>query len=322
MPDPNAPALHRPYLLDPGEGLLLTRPSPPGEDTPPIPGIVKTAERRERFLRDSGMDEADVLSATIVSTPLPDYTRIPEGRRRWPGLSAALMWHPLMWLPPRLARPYVLVEEQADGGGHERLEGPTELAIRVALELTASGLYDADTGGWVDVLDLFGIDITAPGALDRIDAWLAGGRDDDLDRIDLSAYIDDAADPDWAVRAVAELFDDLVASTWHLVADDLSGALTGLEGSTGEQILTRLGTVMTIATGSIGDAVVGLNLNLAQRLDQIRGSLSAVPTDPQSLLGGPVSDTASALRVVARAYRPALDLLDAVREGDAGAATA
>ncbi|MPV50063.1 hypothetical protein GCG21_08600 [Pseudactinotalea sp. HY160] len=337
----NPPVLHRPYLLDAGEGLLLTRPTPADQDAPTLPGLVKTAERREQFLTDTHLAPGDVMAATIVATPLPDYSRIRQGRRRWEGLSPAMMWHPLMWLPERLALPYALIDSDIDdpsidspgiddpgaGGSagveRERLESPTELAIRVALELTSSGMYDPVTGGWVDVLDLFGLDITTPAVQERVRAWLDGAPDEDLDRIDLSGYIDNPDEPDWAVHVVAELFDDLIAATWHLVALDLAGALTTLDGATTEAILARLSTVTTIATSTIGDAVMGLDLSLGQRLSQITAALPAFTTgtaDPQALLDGPVTDTATALRVVARAYRPALELLDSMREEEPGAA--
>lgn len=310
----------RPYLLGPGEPLLLLRPDPDTDTEPGLPALVKQAERLEQWRNESGMEDADVYSSPLVATPLPIYAgRIPEGSRRWPGLSPALMWHPLMWLPERLAEPYVLVETSEDGQESERLESPDEWAIRVALELTASGMYDPVTGGWVDVLALYDVDITAPGQIQRIAAWLGGAPDEKLDGIDLEVFLSSQERPDWAVQLTATLFDDVVASSWAIVADDLLSVALGIQQTAADADQARQQSVdlIELASHQIGDAVLAPEVHLLERLREIRGGMDVMSsTDVTDYTGGPLADVIQALHVVASTYAPIVDELAASTQAD------
>lgn len=248
------------YLQEPGEGLLLTQPDPDAEDEAGTPAIVRQARRLQQWMGETGMAPSEVWSTPLVSTPLPLYSEgITDGRRRWAGLRAHVMWHPLMWLPPRLAEPYLLVTE--DG---ERPESMEEWAVRVALELTASGMYDPDTGGWVDVLALHDIDIEASGQVERIAAWLYGAPDAELDQIDLDPYVTSSEDPDWAVQVAAGVFEDLVAGAWSITAADLVSIAQGMD--TPELSKADVSEVCRMGAAWAGDAVIDLDLNLGTRL--------------------------------------------------------
>lgn len=298
----------RPYLLEPGEPLLLLRPDPDTDSEPGLAALVKQAERLEQWLTATGMDDADVYSSPLVSTPLPIYAgRIPRAAKRWPGLSPALMWHPLMWLPERLAEPYLLVEAGENGRDTERLESPDEWAVRVALEMTASGMYDPATGGWVDVLALYDIDATSAGHSDRIVDWFAGAPDEQLDGVDLEVFLASPEDPDWSVRLAASLFDDLVASSWAIVADDLLSVALGLQGAGMDagELRSRAAGLIELATDQIGDAVLGPELHLLERLEQIRRGLDAMTsTRASDYADGPLADVIQVLHSVATTYAP------------------
>ncbi|MGC0250438.1 hypothetical protein [Pseudactinotalea sp. Z1748] len=292
------------YLLEPGEGLLLSTPDPDTDDESGTPAIVKQAHRLAQWTAETGLAEADVISTPLVATPLPAYAgRIEAGQRRWDGLRPHVMWHPLMWMPQRLAEPYMIVEED-----EERLETVDEWAIRVALEMTASGMYDPETGGWLDVMALHDIDIEAPGQVDRIEAWLQGAVDPELDAIDLDAYISSSDQPDWAVQVAAVIFADVIAGSWSITATDLIFIAEGMA----EAGPTRTDIEEIIRMGSLwaGDAVIDLDLSLAQRLEQISDGLHTVGDDPQELREGPLAEVLDALTVVANAYAQALDNLD------------
>ena len=56
--------------------------------------------------------------------------------------------------------------------------------LRVCLELQAAGLYDTDTGTWIDA-SLAGLNGNDPDTAARVDRWLAGAPDSLLDRLDL-----------------------------------------------------------------------------------------------------------------------------------------
>lgn len=202
--------VRRPSLLSDGEPLLLAR------------SAIEAATRFTTFAEVSGLPQVSVLSTPLCATPLPlftDFGTHPDGspRRRWAGTRPEFMWHPLMWLPQRVAGRYSLSDSAT---GTQRLEDDDLWAIRVALEVTASGLYEPATGTWFDVLDSVGIDIETPDGLDRVRRWLDGSPDETLDGIDLSGYLD-IDPPSWALESALALRPDLERASWALIADDL-----------------------------------------------------------------------------------------------------
>jgi hypothetical protein len=143
-----------------------------------------------------------------------------------------MMWHPLLWLPERLATRYTLLD---DTGG--RSTEPDDVwALRVCLEVQASGLYDADTGSWLDVLSLAGLDGDDPDTATRVGGWLDGRPDRVLDGLDLTEHVDRPSDPDWAVFAAIAELPALQVISWAVTALDLLEAceeLTETGGDTG-----------------------------------------------------------------------------------------
>lgn len=262
---PTDAPLRRPYLPDPGESLLLVRAEPDTDTDPGAPGLIRLGERVERFTTDTGLTDLDVYADPLLAIPVPIYaTRIQPGRRRWDGLNPLMMWHPLMWLPQRVADPYLLTG--AGTGEDDRLESTDEWALRVAIELTASGLYDPATGGWVDVLALHDLDITDPAVQGRLHRWLAGADDPDLDRIDLTSYLDMPDDPAWAVVAVQGLLADLYGASWALTAADLGAIVTGTEQLDDARAQTTLDQVVTLAGNYLRDAVLDVDITVGDRL--------------------------------------------------------
>lgn len=202
--------VRRPSLVTPGTPLLLCR------DT------IETAVRFRSFVEEAGIPEHLVLTSTLCAVPLPVYTNFgtfPDGRprRRWEGTRAEFMWHPLMWLPPRVAYRYN-IDDPATGAS--RIEDDDLYAIRLAFELTASGLYDPTTGTWLDILATVGIDIDDDLDLARVQDWLDGYPDEILDAIDLTDHMD-IEDRDWALESALALRDNLEHASWALIADDL-----------------------------------------------------------------------------------------------------
>ncbi len=315
----------RSYMLEAGQTLLLI--SGASTVTGELPGVLQQLQRLDQWLEESGIDDRDVYSTPLVSVPLPVYAgRLDEGERRWPGTNPALMWHPLMWLPPHLAEPYLLIEESDSFAEPvERLESTDEWAIRVAIELTASGMYDPDTAGWVDVLALHDIDIEEPGQLDRIQDWLDGKDDRGLDKITLEPYVASTEDQTWAVAVAAAMFDDLVAASWSQVATGLLQVTSELRMAevlpelTAEIISTTLDEVVTMGRVWAGDAVVDLDITLGDRLDDIRYDITeGVDRSVEELIDGPVNDTAEVLALVQRAYSQSLEVLNRTLEAAHG----
>lgn len=202
----------RPSLLEAGEPLLLCR------------STIQTAVRFRSFVEETGLPSEAVLSSTLCATPLPIYTDFGQDehgrpRRRWAGTRAEAMWHPLMWLPPRVAGRYTITDPST---GSSRLEDDDLWAIRTAFEVTASGLYDPETGTWVDILATVGINLDDELDMARVQDWLDGYPDEVLDDVDLSDYLD-VTPNSWALEAALAMRNDLEAASWALISDDLLG---------------------------------------------------------------------------------------------------
>lgn len=200
----------RTFLLEAGEPLLLCRSG------------IQTAMRLRAFTQASGLPSESVLSSSLCAMPLPIYADFGidehgRTRRRWAGTRPEMMWHPLMWLPDRLAGRYTIADSAT---GTSQVEDDELWAIRVAFELTTSGLYDPETGGWIDVLATVGIDVDDDLDLARVQDWLSGYPDEMLDRIDLGPYLE-LTPASWALEAALAMRHDLEAASWALIADDL-----------------------------------------------------------------------------------------------------
>jgi hypothetical protein len=205
----------------------------PGEPLEVASSTLRSAARYRTWAADTGIGAEWVTPQPLCCVPLPVYPAgWPAGRRRWPGLRPAMMWHPLLWLPERLATRYTLLD---DTGG--RSTEPDDVwALRVCLEVQASGLYDAETGSWLDVLSLAGLDGDDPDTATRVAAWLDGRPDPVLDGVDLTEHVDRPGDPDWAVFAAIAELPALQVISWAVTALDLLEAceeLTETGGDTG-----------------------------------------------------------------------------------------
>lgn len=205
-PQDDADTPTRTFLTLPGEHLLLP------------PQIMDIPDRHAEFISYTGLSPHDVVTSTMASVPLPRYPADGFSGRRWDGVDPRAMWLPLMWLPTRVALPY-LAEDPALGKAV--FESPDEWAARVALEVSASGLYDPDTGRWVDVLALHGIDITDPDSVERVGSWLAGSDDPVLDSIDLSERFTRPGEEHWAAEVVEAMGAPLLQSRFALLASDM-----------------------------------------------------------------------------------------------------
>lgn len=223
----------RTHLLGPGTALLLADTS------------LHAPVRLREFAAFSGIAPEDLIISPLCSVPLPLYNFAAKspGARRWPGTRAEAMWHPLMWLPNRLAGRYTYPDPETS----EQVRESDDLwIIRVALELTLSGLYDPETGTWVDILDSVGLDISNDVDLARVEEWLDGEPDEILDEIDLGAYL--TIEPhDWALVDALLMEPTLRRAAWALTADEILGEAekvedpdSGVEADAVESILAAL----------------------------------------------------------------------------------
>lgn len=193
------------YLLQPDEPLTLP------ERT--VPQVLRLGLTRTVL----GLDDERILTSPAVAIPLPRY-RDGQPLRGTPGVRPDALRFPFMWLPAPLRERF----EIDTGDGTITLESDYAWALRVVFEMWGSGLYDIDTGGWLDVLALHDLDPDDPATHERIAAWWVGGADETLDVIDLSGALvpDTVEDSDWASIASLALVDSFDKASMALSAVD------------------------------------------------------------------------------------------------------
>lgn len=222
----------------PGEPLVLFRGADP----------VAFFERERWFQEVTGLSGDRIVSSPLCAVPLPIARRDDLGLlERWPAeMNPELLWLPLFWLPEVVLTRYLIENPNTR---EERMETDDEWALRVASELGAAGLYDPETGAWMDVLAAHGIDIEAPDTVLRLGAWLEGESDPVLDHIDLSplfALADEAGNPI-----------DLHQEALQFAVDATPLATTAQLASFAERLLERM------------QATVYAERNLASRIEQV-----------------------------------------------------
>jgi hypothetical protein len=282
----------RACLTNPGEPLLLAR--------DPIESVIRFGQ----FAEQSGIDTTELVASHTVAVPLPIWPKSwPTGTRRWKGTRAEMMWHPLMWLPRHLAS-----RSELSPNGHRQPhhESDDEWSVRVALEMTASGLYDQATGTWLDVLATVDIDVDRPRARARVAAWLAGRPDAALDRIDLTNLMTLQEDPHWSSWSAIDLAPILRRYAWALGSDALIDVLDSLPieiDQHGMDCQAAVGVATTVAT--VGSTwIEGVpNSDGAETLRSAARDLANTPSI-EALIEGPVGRMTTALIEVRERFWP------------------
>ncbi|MEJ7648665.1 MAG: hypothetical protein WKF57_06490 [Nakamurella sp.] len=289
-----------------------------GEPLAVSPSPIETALRYGGWLAYSGLTPDETMANPMSSVPLPVYPQEWDlGLRRWPGVNAGAMWHPLMWLPNRLAGRYSL----PDGNGGYIIESDDLYAIRLAYELTASGLYDENTAGWLDVLAMVNIDVDDPTDLARVQSWLDGAADAALDELSVQEILDSLdeykGDPDWAMSLAAENLGPLRIIAWasssqqlilhledlkeDLHAGDPAPDMTSMRRSVVE--FTHL-AAMSLRLVPGGGAEPGAEgqwwLAQGDQIEQFTGTV-------QELMAGPVESMISRLEAIREHFMPQME---------------
>lgn len=195
---------YRPFLLDQGDQLIISR------------DAMTTATRLLEFVDTTGLKPELLVADPVVALPLPLH--FPGNR--FEDVHPHALWHPLFWLPQDIAlRVRISESEHAE----PRPETEAEWAVRIAIELSTSGLYSPDYG-WVDIFALYGIDVDDPMDLDAIVGWQAGLPDERLDRINLHDHFTFAPNNE-AFYAAQELYPLAMSAQWSLTAASLLAAV-------------------------------------------------------------------------------------------------
>lgn len=222
-------ARRRPFILEPGEHLLL--------EVDPIRVMVNFG----RTVEETGISPKSLTSCRLAALPLPKGSA-----RSWPGVRPEMLWLPLLWLPPHLAEPKCFVVEDGlarsvpssmkDAAGVS-VESDEEWVLRVCLELTAAGFYDPDSGTFLDVMDYIGIDVDTLDGQMRVAAWLGGSSDDDLDLLatglELESNIKSSTDPDWGLNEALANHGNFVNCVYAYGSESLVDSLVELKTALG-----------------------------------------------------------------------------------------
>ncbi len=232
--------VRRSYLTQPKESLLLPR------------SAMAVLERFAQASDDTGLPEEQLLMNSLTSFPV--FVKDPEsGPRGWPvNTNPGMMWHPWFWLTDRVSGRYEFNDE--DGVFVRELDD--FWITRVAFETIAAELYDPESGSWLDVLSLYGLDIALPDVQARVAAWLSGADDPVLDSIDLTEQLEDPDQPDWAAAEVNEFLRAGKAASWGAVAESILLTLNESfpKSKSVEEARHVLQTIADAAAILVGDA--------------------------------------------------------------------
>ena len=290
--------LRRPFITEAGEALIL----------PTSSALI--ASRFVDFLQLTGLTAADVVSTPLLTIPLPQLSRS-AGPRGWPAtINPAAAWHPLFWLPDRIAFRYRFDEDGSD----ESIETDNEWAVRVGLEITLSGLYNPVDGSWYDPIAAVGLDIVDPLVQRRVSDWLYGADDELLSSIDLTEITDIEDDVHWAVNSVASVLPTLLPASWATLAGDLAqeaGELS-LEALDVASAISGATSIATLAASVLTD-VPGLRgqQKPAELFNEIRQELSEWSGSLDELIAGPVDQLSDSLFSIRDDFWPYVEELNA-----------
>lgn len=239
----------RSFQHEPGDALFL-----------PV-DVVTLMIRFAEMSQASGIATEHLRVSALVSTP----TFAPGSSIRGLAPDPDFAWYPLLWLPQRFAL--------------ARGESLDHQMVRIALEMSQSGMYDTVTGEWFDVMAHLGLSVEDTDDLDRIQAWLSGGSDDLLDSFDLDDLLAVREDIDWAFDSATEMLASLTVISMSRASASLGELLEDAMNTTDQMFIAdptrRVDVATTAAVGAVaflGSRVEGYAADLEDLRDAISRS--------------------------------------------------
>lgn len=289
--------LRRNFGIAPGGGWMLS---------PDLYGYVDVFSE---FLEASGLTDTQVVASPVVGIPVPDPDL--DDSVTWPMVNTEFLWHPFFWLPESVRSRALIAGDTGD-----RLESDEEYLIRIMAQCTLSGLFDVETGTWLDVLVYAGLDSEDEAVLDRVAEWQDGAADDVLDNIDLSqVFVDaDAHTESQAVIDAVSGAPNSIRAQWALTADYVGRSVRDMQSAdprpSPEEFNTVLGTFLVLAySGFGGGAIIG-DFSTRETVQEMIFETQEPETDFQALAQKLLGICASAYM----ANKPTLDQM--AREAD------
>lgn len=296
----------RMFATEAGEELLLAR------------GAFGMAVKYNEMLEATGLPSEAIISDPIVSVPMPRYEKEYTGEgNRWPSVKAPMLFHPLFWLPKSLSDRYLLTHPDDP---NPVLETDQMWMVRVALTLSASGLYDAESGSWVDILATVGIDIENKADQRRIREWQAGGPDDLLDSIDLTEYlaVKDETNEAWALNLSILMLEDLKRASWALIATDLLDNVdlaVENRGKDREQMAIQIKTASNMSTALLASVPDEDGLPLLDFWVEQEDEINSGALKISEVFDGPLKKIEEKLEYIVDSYSDSIRLINEVHEG-------
>jgi hypothetical protein len=232
----------------------------PGEELITHIAMPDRFDRLAAFRVETGLSAEQIVISRLVSTPMPFYPAVWENGVRWPGVEPTALWHPLFWLG-EISERYVSLDP-ADTS-LEVTESDDAWALRVAFECAARGVYDPETGEWLDMLVDAGIDVRDPAQLSRLVHWTLGDADEELDELSLPPLPASTvhADIDWAWHSASASVHPLtlvqVARDAQEIATGLVEVLDGWAMGGDEAVYTPAAITNLLFCGSVAFAPLG-----------------------------------------------------------------
>lgn len=304
--------VRRSFLTEAGESLLLAR------------SAVGVAVKYGDFFQASGLTDVEIISDPIVSVPFPRYAATDTSNEfPWSTVHPEMLWHPLFWLPTSVTERFVFDEDGEDG---PIVESDEMWLVRIALMVMSSGLYDVETGGWLDMLSTAGLDADNDEDCDRVARWQDGAADAALDAIDLSDYFT-SEDRSHALETSIMVVDELRPASWSILAADLHSLCAKAdEMDRQEGNPAHIYSTIRIITGMCSSLLSDVPD------DNGEGSLSGFWTEQENaiqsgqltqeeILDGPLATTARKLDRIVNRYADSREILhdyftDAEDEGE------
>lgn len=264
---------------------------------------IELLHRAQEWEEETG---APSVMTSLLSIPVPLYLNT-DTPRTFSGVPARMLWHPLFWLPRRIAE-----RVQIQGEDGLRVESDIEWAYRVCLEMTATGMYDPDDESWLDVMSLADIDVDDEIDIARIESWQGGEPDEDIDALvgELEALLavpEEDATYALAGSSLAALTEAAMARTAGVLLHDELEPL--FDPSTDEDLIadTVYDVTTTVVNASnlfLTEIVPGVSDTLWS--DLLADLYLADPKDYQGILESVAGPAAQALEAIEAHFAPAL----------------
>jgi len=185
-----------------------------------LPSLV--IDRYAKLTEVFGLPEFQLASIQgLVSYPLPlvqDGSGLEPLARKITNFDA--LSHPMVWLKGEITRQHPYTNEAGD----TVLESPEMVALRLAIMLEKSGLYDPMTGAWSDVTQMLNLDLNNPFDRSMIEQWQAGEPVDVLDNFTLDQHIlQYASMEEYMARSTENATHVVVVGAWNSLMQALIG---------------------------------------------------------------------------------------------------